>query len=816
MPVSSDVPSQCVYNVPMALNEDLTRTDGLEPKLARARNAQHVLNSREFTYGPMPIIGFLNVFLPYPPDDAKGRLSSTRAFSAVLQSARTTAEISEPLLHALNKKTKHKSRCPGFFFEDTCRRILPPVQIGHAMPHICCFARRNLQAVRQASRRSRAELGYAEFFIQFLENDFYVDPPKDANPESVASHDFVARWDTAAAQAENDRVLGLHLAFATEIFARQHRCFLFSISIVGTSARLFRWDRAGCVVSEAFDIGDHPEYLCEFLWRFAQTTDDARGHDPTVEPAMPAEHALFRDTIREHVRSQLDVEGDQLALALTQHYLPEHVTAIYVYPSNAPTLGDNAVRYIVSRPIVSPLSLAGRGTRGYWAVDARTRSVVFLKDTWRPYSRSHVEGEILKHLVDLGVRNVPALVTHGGVPCERPDQVRRLDAPYLQATLTHRVRSEEWVCRVCGDLPQVSLLQHYRVVMATVGYSLRTLRGTEELLHATYDVFTAMRDALVKASRIHRDISVGNIILVKEPGRSIRRGYLIDWEASDILNDDGESSRPGRAGTWHFMSIRMLDGTTTKVRQKFQDDMESLFYVVLYCALLYLPHGLSGEALTMLIRGYFEDSIELTISGVRVQHGGTKKILNTFNRFVLKRAEFKSAALVEWLNAVMDFSSPLGDLQRRYPDMWSDPSKFDAFWSDFLATHTLERDDRVVHRLDMSAYYDSGARSEIPSLTASPQPRKRSPADESEPAELGAARKRTRTRAGSAQAIPRGAAHGEDGSVVELRRSQRIKERSSRPKAGPGTARLGGITANAVGRSAPGLPKGRQPARPRK
>lgn len=56
-----------------------------------------------------------------------------------------------------------------------------------------------------------------------------------------------------------------------------------------------------------------------------------------------------------------------------------------------------------------------------------------------------------------------------------------------------------------------------------------------------------MRDARSKDSRIHRDISVGNIILVKEPGHEIRRGYLIDWEASNVIDAAGESMQPGRA-----------------------------------------------------------------------------------------------------------------------------------------------------------------------------------------------------------------------------------------------------------------------------
>ena len=58
-----------------------------------------------------------------------------------------------------------------------------------------------------------------------------------------------------------------------------------------------------------------------------------------------------------------------------------------------------------------------------------------------------------------------------------------------------------------------------------------------------------MQDALVKDKRLHRDLSVGNIILVKEPdvATGCRRGYLIDWDASIRVDGSGEAVREGRA-----------------------------------------------------------------------------------------------------------------------------------------------------------------------------------------------------------------------------------------------------------------------------
>jgi hypothetical protein len=44
-------------------------------------------------------------------------------------------------------------------------------------------------------------------------------------------------------------------------------------------------------------------------------------------------------------------------------------------------VGDS--EYLISRPIVSPVSIASRGTRGYWPISVSDRKVMLLKDTWR-------------------------------------------------------------------------------------------------------------------------------------------------------------------------------------------------------------------------------------------------------------------------------------------------------------------------------------------------------------------------------------------------------------------------------------------------
>ncbi|KAI9062463.1 hypothetical protein FKP32DRAFT_1677401 [Trametes sanguinea] len=692
----------------MALDPEGLRTHGLDPLLAYSRNRRLAMDLRECTLGPMPPVDFINDFLPVDERSKGTMLSYNKAFNAIPKEADKADKIYNPLTRSLNKKTRFKSRCPGFVFKKTIERSIRPERLGHAKPHISCFSKDQLALVQRADRESRTEFGYVEMFIQVNPDsllDYFVDPDPTLETDAGAKHDFACEvdyYDELYKHAE--RAFGLHIAFVTEAFARQQRSFMFTAAVSGSSARLFRWDRAGCVVSEAFDLHERPDIFAEFLWRFSQLSHWERGHDRTVISATRAQERIFRDAIRDYVALQLDASGDALEKALLVHYQPGHATILRVdpQPSDGP---KQAVReYIVSRPVVSPLQLDGRCTRGYWAVQLDTAEVVFLKDTWRSYSRSHkeVEGDILARLNNLEVRNVPSLAFHGdcllsliGIPIN-PDE------PKYEDTRTNDYMNKAWVCPIDGKRVLVGKRRHYRLVMGTVGYSIRTVQGTEELLHSTHDVLLAMNDALAKDSRIHRDLSVGNIVLVKELGCRIRKGYLIDWDASERVNEKGEALHPGRAGTWYFMSIRMLEPTgESEDSHTFQDDLEALLYVVLYCGLLYLPHSLTESTLAELYVAFFEKASSLMGN----TYGGDGKKMNAQGRLFTRSIDFGDPAFAEWLNTVMDYHSPPPELRETYAGYWNG-DRLEEFWSRFLETHELERSNRTVHHLSMAHHWD--------------------------------------------------------------------------------------------------------------
>ncbi|KAI0671022.1 hypothetical protein C8Q78DRAFT_1033476 [Trametes maxima] len=793
---SADPHLQPVYDTPLAIDTISLKERGMDPDYAQAHNSQHLEGLRRFAVGPMPVRTFIRDFLPTGPSGVNA-LPSKDAFCMVPAQASTVAGISAPLVTALNARTKRQARCPGLEFVRTRMPSSQPKFLGYMKPHIACILTRNAAIVQEAEPASRTELAYSELFIQLSvdsAHDFFNDPPSDLPEDQRLSHSFSLPLDDSLAAIKIGRTFGRHVAYAVEILSRQARAFLFSLSIAGSTARLFRWDRSGCIVTESFSLHDEPELLCDFLWRFAHASTADRGHDCAVRVATLEEEKIFRDAIKSQVMTQLDISGEQLEKAIMEHHSPGHAMVVPVTFVDLTEGGTSTRHYTVSRPVVSPLSLCGHGTKGYWAVDHDTGRVVFLKDTWRSLEHSDMEGDTIRRLNRRDVRNVPLLSCFGDVPEVRISSTSASGGTDVyECTRTAMYTSYPWACGINRGCVATTKRVHHRMVLDTVGYTLPRFRGTDELLHATYDAFIAMQDALTKDSSIHRDISINNIILVKHPGQRNRKGYLIDWGSSCKVDDAGLACEPGRAGAWPFMSWQMQRSENINRKQTFMDDMESLLYVVLYCALLWLPHNLTERTLTSIIRDMFEYSTEVE-TGVR--HGGFGKASNAGDRFYTRDIEFRSAALQEWLNTAMDYHQTSLPWQEASLDKWSDPSHLHTFWAEFLETHTLESDDWVRNKLDPRLHWERELG--ISSSTSSPPPVSTRPSESSrsQPARLTrsslgkrktveregpsgrATTKRARALTDQPAAKPvRRAKFPPPGDVIVPRRSQRIQER---------------------------------------
>ncbi|OBZ73860.1 hypothetical protein A0H81_06311 [Grifola frondosa] len=381
-------------------------------------------------------------------------------------------------------------------------------------------------------------------------------------------------------------------SYAEMAMGRAHRTHIYTVLVMGTFARLIRWDRSGAVMTDKFQYKEHPEILGEFFWRFARMTDEVQGYDTTaqlVPPGTKLYHLMdsmtekklpeLLDYIRTEFQKSIDAGCCRYQLAVEDK---ERVTR----------------HFLVGRPLHITPGLVGRGTRSYVAVDVEKEVFVHLKDQWRyapdedAMQQEHAaddghplrigeaspEGDILSYLNLMGVHNVPTVVCHGDVGRE------------VTAT------QDAWKAinqglRTAGagaHSDQPLKLVHYRLIQEEVGRPLSECEAGVELVKVISDCIMAHEDAVILAGVLHGDVSPGNMLMSFDAVHKALYGY---GGKHDNAYDLRQRTRP-------FVSRAILD---RDVRQPtIQDDLESFFYVLVYYSVRYLKHNSEDVASFML------------------------------------------------------------------------------------------------------------------------------------------------------------------------------------------------------------------------
>uniref|UniRef100_A0A0W0FRP8 Protein kinase domain-containing protein n=1 Tax=Moniliophthora roreri TaxID=221103 RepID=A0A0W0FRP8_MONRR len=161
--------------------------------------------------------------------------------------------------------------------------------------------------------------------------------------------------------------------------------------------------------------------------------------------------------------------------------------------------------------------------------------------------------------------------------------------------------------------------QHYFIVFAQVGTPLKDFKNSFELVQATSHAIEAHKGAYEQAKILHRDISVGNILITDEGD-----GLLIDWEFSKPL-DSSKARLTERTGTWQFMSGNLLSHEPGEANHVLADDLESFYHVLCWVTLMHGRHGLAVKAVETQIARAYDAWHGLNESDAV---GGEKKILD--------------------------------------------------------------------------------------------------------------------------------------------------------------------------------------------
>ncbi|KAI0089463.1 hypothetical protein BDY19DRAFT_942442, partial [Irpex rosettiformis] len=317
--------------------------------------------------------------------------------------------------------------------------------------------------------------------------------------------------------------------YATHTFAHQHRIHLFQLLVCGPCARFIFWDHSGAIVSHSFDYTANPKLLAQFIWYYNYMEDHDRGLDTSACVGSDDEHLQFEKAVNRFLDDMNDPNNSQRRLPHAKDTLEGayHVYRVTVYDDET---GDQ-VKVLIRRPLFAHHTAIGRGTRGYLAYHIDLETLKFLKDTRRVvHDRLIPERTLLRMLSESKVPFLPSVICGGDVP--DPQSGGKVLTKFSEWVKNHLDLSLK-----VGFADSRTFCQHR--LLEDIAYPLESAENSKEIVVALLDVFISMGVARGALKILHRDISVGNIMLSKNEKRDI--GILGDWDHSGFEKPDSKT-----------------------------------------------------------------------------------------------------------------------------------------------------------------------------------------------------------------------------------------------------------------------------------
>ncbi|KAF2174644.1 hypothetical protein K469DRAFT_648111 [Zopfia rhizophila CBS 207.26] len=382
------------------------------------------------------------------------------------------------------------------------------------------------------------------------------------------------------------------LRYAREIFSAQNtRRFVLGFTLCGSTMRLWEFDRLGVVGSTPFDVNKDGQMFVSAILGYLWMSEEELGFDSTI----------------------VDDGGRYTQIQR----------------------GGRMERLYLEELIKRQRSVAGRATtcwRG--SLEDRSEGGFVIKDSWEFEERPE-EGFLLKEATEAGVKNVARYYHHETVHTgDKVDDVRHnvrkglndtggrnpfQRRPTLPEDVTSpttssgsrpgrdrsrstsrtitRKRSSSCVQtsmpppkRSCSDSPVKQGAQerrnrvHRRLIMRDIGKNVYEASSLQAVLRGLLGGIKG-HESLLDAKILHRDISIGNIML--KMGED--DGFLIDLDLAIKLDRQKASGAPSKTGTKVFMAIGTLYGDED---HSFMHDLESFFWVLFWICVHWNGPGL--------------------------------------------------------------------------------------------------------------------------------------------------------------------------------------------------------------------------------
>ncbi|KAI1744015.1 hypothetical protein F4680DRAFT_408192 [Xylaria scruposa] len=378
--------------------------------------------------------------------------------------------------------------------------------------------------------------------------------------------------------ADKDKSTWLDIGrYATNVLADQGtRRFILGFTLCGSLMRVWEFDRLGGIASDVFDIHENGLRFIYVTLGFLWMRDEDVGFDPTIR-----------------------TENGRHVVTITRNGKTERFVVDNIMPRTSGSLVSRA----------TTCWLAHRED------DPQTSFVI--KDYWQDWQGTargeEGEGELLKYAAEKGVDNVvryyhhETVVVRGQVDDVRNNVRGELDItkanlcsePALSSTTetlgTKRKRSSGRTGtppppskRPClGSADGSSALPnriHRRIIVRDHGKKIHKASSRVALLRALEGCINGHK-SLHKAGILHRDISIGNLIINEDVNNPSPFSFLIDLDHA--IKEERLSASEKKTGTLIFMSIGVLKGD----RHSFMDDLESFFWVLLWICINYEARG---------------------------------------------------------------------------------------------------------------------------------------------------------------------------------------------------------------------------------
>ncbi|KAI0788265.1 hypothetical protein C8Q74DRAFT_1195372, partial [Fomes fomentarius] len=418
----------------------------------------------------------------------------------------------------------------------------------------------------------------------------------------------------------------------------------FVVGIYGPNVRIVRYDHSGVVAAPSFSLKEQPELFQKFLWRFVHPAvgDTVVGCDPTSRKVTDAEVAWVQGRLRDAGETPLRQPSlcrrSEVYSTHDEDEAPRSFFLIRLIDINARLLSRATTVWMA---LEDPRKMVEGIMPDFPTVD--TVEFLIVKDAWRQVVRkdekmfydrlqctiSDEDWTGLPRLVcggDLGERETAQWKASGGSlhdptpplssPLTEISDATTPDGPLdvpQQQTYTWR--------NLFGDTDRHRERSHMRFVIDTVGRRLTRFRSTEELVRALHDALKGHKLAWEKGKLLHRDVSVGNILIVDKIDTRKYRGFLHDFDYSSMAPlDQGEdvvvngmlvgssssaesmTSDPSRTtdiadlnedlkertGTLYFMAVELQK--TKNILHNVHHDIESFYWVFMWVILRHTAH----------------------------------------------------------------------------------------------------------------------------------------------------------------------------------------------------------------------------------